>query len=618
MKEQILLGSMSFDGVREKGGFGQPLHALYPQIRAVLITELGADAEHLLAEPVVDRVHNRIDWYTEGNPDQPPVALSELADEQRTAILAQVHNLLERGRSTAERYIASGDPRRVQLGAILQAVLGTPEATQVFLVDDRPVIAHWSFSTDRPWLISGLPGDHTNDPLMVPESLRPTATPDSTTPIGKSSPTPPESLALPAESPPLAPLDLSDLPQEAAGSPPTTDTDRPVLLPPAPAQSPANNPDTQMNSKNTRSGYFWALLVLLLLLVLAAAFWIWAARTPAPPLAGKTVPTLKDPASHRVPTDVQQIPAPGARPSDSSASPPTLSANPPSVASGASSPLSAPASTGIRPQTPTIPATAPAAPDAVVPAPVDSATIPATPKPAVPRPVDSAATHSQAANETPPAAEAKIRDAALPDTASPKTGATRPPVTPDTARPTAPVTRDESLAQVLENELRHSGPAKSLPPAESAYPPPVQQEPTAEERQEFLNRLSATGAETGEITATLLWDSDADLDLVVHCPSGPALDYLSPEGCGGTLDVDANAARTRLSERPVENVFWPAGQATPGTYKIMVRYEPRKDERSPRSVPFQVRLIRDGQEQVFKGTIDPHRSVQVTQFTAGN
>ena len=49
MIEQILLRSSSFDGVREIGGFGQPLPALYPQIRAVLASELEPDAGLLLA-----------------------------------------------------------------------------------------------------------------------------------------------------------------------------------------------------------------------------------------------------------------------------------------------------------------------------------------------------------------------------------------------------------------------------------------------------------------------------------------------------------------------------------------------------------------------------------------
>ncbi|HPE72725.1 MAG TPA: hypothetical protein PK018_11260, partial [Candidatus Competibacter sp.] len=83
MVEQILLSSSSFDGLREIGGFGQPLHALYPQIRAVLASELEPDAAWLLAEPVVDRANNRIDWYTEGDPEEQPVALNDLPEERR-------------------------------------------------------------------------------------------------------------------------------------------------------------------------------------------------------------------------------------------------------------------------------------------------------------------------------------------------------------------------------------------------------------------------------------------------------------------------------------------------------------------------------------------------------
>jgi hypothetical protein len=185
-------------------------------------------------------------------------------------------------------------------------------------------------------------------------------------------------------------------------------------------------------------------------------------------------------------------------------------------------------------------------------------------------------------------------------------------VTPEPAVPAA----GEPLARALEEELGGSQPSAVAPPlAEPASEPPTQAEPTPEERQEFASRLSATGAATGEITATLLWDGNADLDLVVRCPSGQTLDYLSPRGCGGTLDVDANATRNSLSKRPVENVFWPAGKAAPGTYQIAVRYEPRKDERNPQPVPFQVRLIRNNQEQSFKGTIRPRKTLPIANFT---
>lgn len=157
-------------------------------------------------------------------------------------------------------------------------------------------------------------------------------------------------------------------------------------------------------------------------------------------------------------------------------------------------------------------------------------------------------------------------------------------------------------------------PTASLPRQRSAEIP-VKAEPTPEERREFASRMSAAGAATGEITVTLLWNSPGDLDLVVRCPSGQQLDYRNPAACNGALDVDANAARASLSDRPVENAFWPAGQATPGSYEIAVRYAPRKDEQNPRETPFQVRLIRGGQESVFKGKVQPGVVTPVTTFT---
>ncbi|HQC72523.1 MAG TPA: hypothetical protein PLE42_07365, partial [Candidatus Competibacteraceae bacterium] len=146
-------------------------------------------------------------------------------------------------------------------------------------------------------------------------------------------------------------------------------------------------------------------------------------------------------------------------------------------------------------------------------------------------------------------------------------------------------------------------------------PPPVMVEATKAEKQEFTERLAAAGAASGEITAALLWNGSADLDLVVTCPSGQQLDYQHPAICGGTLDVDANAARDALRDRPVENAYWAAGAALAGDYQVVVRYSPRKDEQAPGAVPFQVRLSQGGQEKVFKGTIQPGKLAPVTTFT---
>jgi len=594
MREQILLGSVSFDGVREKGGFGQPLHALYPQIQAVLTRELGPETANLLAEPVVDRVHNRIDWYTEGNPDQPPVALSDLPEEQRPPILAQVHALLEHGRSVAERYLASSDPQRIQLGAILQAVLGAPAETEVFLVNDRPVIAHWSFSVDHPWVTSGISARGATASPALPGSPDEVAISDLMIPEGEKPPPLPEPLAAPTESPPAVPPEepLETVPDQPAlslpESAPSPESEAPSLSKANPA-SVVDDSDQTLRYVVVGSRYFWSVAALALLLALGTVFWSMTRTSiPAPTDPGVTTP-LPDAAIDRALTDARQA---------EQALRLQLEQRLTELAEQRHQ-CSSPTATDAAPM-PSIPSTAPSSGSA-------------TPADPVLAPMRREITGTREALAPP--TESETQNAAQSDASLPADS--RPPLIIPTPPQSAAPTAREPLARALEQELSgYSQPAIAPPLAAAPVnEPPVPAEPTPEERQEFASRLSAMGAATGEITATLLWDGNADLDLVVSCPSGQSLDYLTPQGCGGMLDVDANATRNDLSKRPVENIFWPASKAAPGTYKIAVRYEPRKDERNPRSVSFQVRLIRDRQEQVFKGTVRPRTTVPIANFT---
>lgn len=617
MAEQILLSSVSFDGVREKGGFGQPLHALYPQIQAVLASELGSDTADLLAEPVVDRIRHRIDWYTEGDPDQPPVALSALPEEQRQSILAQVNGSLARGREMAERYSTSGDPQRMQLGALLKAVLDPPEEADVFLVSGRPVVAHWGFAPDHPWGVSGASIRRG----AFASSAPPSGMPDIMIPEWQA----PALQSAASEPPPPEPSVESAPPTESAESPAIT-LDKPALLQTEPelspepeAPQPPASPLPVVDNAALRyvvvgSWYFWSVVVLALLLALGAAFWSMTRSSAPSSMDGEAAPLLPDATMDRTLADARQTEQALRRRLEERLAALTEQrsrcALP--VGTGAASPPSA-QSTPLTPSVPSISSTpsVPSAPSAVSTSPVSAATAPAASQLTVTAPAASQSTVTDAALTSP--VESSIRDAARPDTSSPSS--TLPSTTPATPEPAVPVT-GEPAARTLEEELGSSRPGIVAPPlAEPVSEPPVPAEPTPEERQEFTRRLSATGGVTGEITATLLWDGNADLDLVVRCPSGQTLDYLTPQGCGGTLDVDANAARDSLSGKPVENIFWPAGQAAPGAYKITVRYEPRKDERNPRPVPFQVRLIRDSQEQVFKGTIRPRKTLSIADFT---
>jgi len=685
--EQILLNSSSFDGMRETGGFGQPLHTLYPQIRAVLAGQLGAEVADLLAEPVVDRARGRIDWYAEGDPDRPPIALAELTEQQRQPILARIEHLLGQGRQLAERYAASGDVQRMQLAAILKAALGPVTETGIFLVDGRPVVTGWGFAPDRPWetpTIAASAGvlHRPSDPVTRHD----VAIPDIALPELAAEPPPvPE---LPPQAPPvveaaeLIPPPVPEiipepgLPPSAATAPPgavsvessaplpKSDPEPPLepLSPPgftpipgvgrAAADRPSFTADASQPARAEAalasplryvvvgSRYFWSVFILALLLALGTGLWFWLKKPVTDPMVGDTTAiTLTEaqrtetelrarletllvqlaerrgqcPLPDRSVSVVPTLPQPDGR---RSAIPAQSTV---AVAGGVGQPDTTKApvlTTDVPTNPPGIDRSSTVLPDRPLPA--DPATVP-------PLEIPAGSLAASGRNSSDMSGGQPLSDPQrMPPGGELPAGPTRPatPATaPDVAvAPPLPASRTPSRANspapTLE-EVLADRPVAPVAPAQ--YPPPVaapvKAEPTLEERREFANRLSAAGAATGEITVALLWNGRSDLDLVVRCPAGRQLDYQHPAECGGALDVDANAVRDKLSDRPVESAFWPAGKATPGNYEIAVRYAPRKDEMNPAETSYQVRLIRGGQESTYKGTLRPNTTMPVTTFT---
>jgi uncharacterized protein YfaP (DUF2135 family) len=108
-------------------------------------------------------------------------------------------------------------------------------------------------------------------------------------------------------------------------------------------------------------------------------------------------------------------------------------------------------------------------------------------------------------------------------------------------------------------------------------------------------------AGTGDIAFRLLWQGPVDLDLHVTSPLDETIDFVRRTSeSGGRLDVDCNAAPDRMCPRPIENVFWPAGKAPPGTYEVWVELAnlPGRKEEAERFVEVGVEL----RLQILRGT----------------
>ncbi len=79
---------------------------------------------------------------------------------------------------------------------------------------------------------------------------------------------------------------------------------------------------------------------------------------------------------------------------------------------------------------------------------------------------------------------------------------------------------------------------------------------------------------SGDVQVTLFWTAPVDLDLKVTDPEGFLIsfsDRTSPSG--GQLDRDANyPCGSNVTSSPVENIFWPEGEALRGGYGVQVWY----------------------------------------------
>lgn len=90
---------------------------------------------------------------------------------------------------------------------------------------------------------------------------------------------------------------------------------------------------------------------------------------------------------------------------------------------------------------------------------------------------------------------------------------------------------------------------------------------------ELEKRLQQFGAQAGDIQISLSWNTIDDIDLhVCVLPIQSQINWTSKRGaCGGMLDIDMNAHAHMVSDRPIENIFWPNQKAPQGVYIVGIQ-----------------------------------------------
>jgi hypothetical protein len=121
-----------------------------------------------------------------------------------------------------------------------------------------------------------------------------------------------------------------------------------------------------------------------------------------------------------------------------------------------------------------------------------------------------------------------------------------------------------------------------------------------EDAEELERRRRTHNAGTGEVTVTLMWSSEDDLDLKVIDPHSDVIAYNNKSVlCGGKLDVDKNVG-TESVMNPIENVFWES-DAAEGEYKVIITLYEKKSNYA--EIPYYLKVLVNGEILTYNGSL---------------
>ena len=122
---------------------------------------------------------------------------------------------------------------------------------------------------------------------------------------------------------------------------------------------------------------------------------------------------------------------------------------------------------------------------------------------------------------------------------------------------------------------------------------------------------------TGDVQILLDWKNYNDLDLICTDPTGETIWFKNKRvSSKGQLEIDMNVEYPD-SQEPIENIFWPSGDAPNGDYNVYVLYY--KQHISTTNTPFTVMVKHEGQTDSYNGIMsEVGQVVHICSFSVNN
>ncbi len=121
----------------------------------------------------------------------------------------------------------------------------------------------------------------------------------------------------------------------------------------------------------------------------------------------------------------------------------------------------------------------------------------------------------------------------------------------------------------------------------------------------------------GAIGVSLVWNTSADLQLLVRDPVGDAVFDDTPQvNSGGVLAAQGNVGCVRAEGTPVSYIYWPNGLLRPGTYEIEVWYQNACNDTTP--VQFTLTTLVNNEVVITERQLPQPDQRFVVSFTVNN